>query len=922
MHDRTERMHMNWFACSFAFALAASAASAATTAIAFTENTEPFVNPAQGWTAYWNWDKVTNHCNVGCGYARYQWRHFNPQEGVYKWDVLEREIGFYAKKGLPFYFRIMTCSRNGGRKSIVPDWVWEKGAKYKPYPGSRYNWGEGGTNQNATTEMWCPVWNDRIFLEEHAKFIRALAEKYDGDPRLYAIDIGSYGNWGEWHCWRLGKDGVSDRDYGADYETKWRIMRMYIDVFKKTPLIAMTDDVPTLVRLFKGGKNPPAGLRRDGVGMPKLFNRWGKSGWKYDAVDGMDDVWKSKPIAFEWLQPLSRLMKPGDRAFEKGQKMDDIGYAVKWMLDRHVSTIDTVPFYPWQLDDYPEKKKDTRLLDLYAGARLVPVSADVERVGERVSVTLNGINKGVAPIYAPYRLSLCVKSAGWQRDFDADLLKCLPGPFTFKGVFDGVPRGALSLRIRHEHGVWRDFRFAAKELDGDGSLLLGAQDAGSVPGKKENAVGLFDRAHLRGACDRTPAFYAPGETMTFTLRLEHVGGPVPAGTAFVVWKRTGDDSLAEEGRVDAATLPLVVRTSLGKPGFVRLFATLQDAKGRIFRRAEKIDGRTVDGVRAANPYEKNDRRVFFDGGAGVEPEKIAQFPEPEDFDAFWAKRRAALAAVPMTAERKLVDGVGGPANIYAVSVTCAGPRPVTGYLSVPKWAEGKKKACGALVRFDGYSRSSVQRPTKVGGKGLMIFHINAHGYELGREYGYYKKFYKSIESNGHGYAFDPAQNSNPDTAYFGGMTWRVMRALEYVKSLPEWNGRLSVTGGSQGGLQCIWAAGLDRDVTEVDARIPWGCDHGGETMGRNRGGWFIPFAKGLPYYDAVNHAKRVNPSCRVNISRAGLGDYTCPPSGIAMMFESLPCASKRIFWVQGSTHGFAPAEPNQVFSVKKGIWKK
>ena len=41
-----------------------------------------------------------------------------------------------------------------------------------------------------------------------------------------------------------------------------------------------------------------------------------------------------------------------------------------------------------------------------------------------------------------------------------------------------------------------------------------------------------------------------------------------------------------------------------------------------------------------------------------------------------------------------------------------------------------------------------------------------------------------------------------------------------------------------------------------------------------------------------------------------------------MMFENLPCASKRIFWVQGSTHGFAPAEPNQTFSVKKGTWKK
>lgn len=903
-------------------ALPASAAE-----ISFTEETAPFVNPAQGWTAYGNWERVTNHVNVGCGYFRFQWQQFNPAEGVYDWTALEREIDFYARKGLPFYFRIMTCSRNGGRKSLVPDWVWAKGAKYKPYPGAKYNWGEGGACSNETAEMWCPIWNDAIFLAAHGKFITALAAKYDGDPRLYAIDIGSYGNWGEWHCWRLGKDGVSNRDYGADDETKWRIMRMYTENFHKTPLIAMTDDVPTLARLFKGSEGvPPAGLRRDGVGMPKLFKRWGKGDSPYNVVEGMDDVWRKKPIAFEWLQPLSRLIKPGDRAFERGQKMDDIGFAVRWMLDRHVSTIDTVPFMPWQLDEHPEKKKDVKPLDLYAGARLVPASAKVARTADgRVTVQLKGVNKGVAPIYAPFRLALCVKSAGWQKDFDESLATCMPGPFEFKGAFDGVPSGALTLRIRHVAGIWRDFRFAARELDADGSLVLDSADG--VASGKPAAVAVppasFAGAHLRGVCDRTPALYAPDETMTFTLTLEDVVGTLRPGEAFVEWRRTGDDGERQEGRADAAAeMPLVIRTKLGKPGFVRLFAVVKDRTGKVLRRTVRQDGRTPDGTRAANPYEKADSRVFFDGGAGVEPTQIAPYPEPDDFDSFWAKRKAQLAAVPVEAERRKLDGIGGPANVYAVKVACAGPRPVTGYLSIPKAIEGKKGSYGALVRFDGYSRTSVQQPMKSGPKGVIVFHVNAHGYELGRDAAYYKAFYRSIESNGQGYAFDEKQNADPETAYFGGMTWRVMRALEYVKSLPEWNGRnLAVSGGSQGGLQSLWAAGLDRDVTAVETRIPWGCDFGGETMGRNRGGWYIRFAKGLPYYDAVNHAKRVNPSCRVDIARAGLGDYTCPPSGISLMFNALPCTRKRIRWVQGSTHGFVPAEPNQTYDLVFGDWK-
>ena len=46
--------------------------------------------------------------------------------------------------------------------------------------------------------------DDPIFMEEHEKFIKALAARYDGDPRLGGLDLGSYGNWGEWHCTSLG----------------------------------------------------------------------------------------------------------------------------------------------------------------------------------------------------------------------------------------------------------------------------------------------------------------------------------------------------------------------------------------------------------------------------------------------------------------------------------------------------------------------------------------------------------------------------------------------------------------------------------------------------------------------------------------------------------------------------------------------
>ena len=435
----------------------------------------------------------------------------------------------------------------------------------------------------------------------------------------------------------------------------------------------------------------------------------------------------------------------------------------------------------------------------------------------------------------------------------------------------------------------------------------------------------LDTAFLKGVCDHERALYAPGEEMVFTMRLQGLSGELEPGMWFVDWKRTGDDGQTDGAIVPlSADKPLVIRTKADRPGFVRILAVVKDKDGKVYRKNMKIARQTVDGTVAQNPQELNDNRVFFDGGAGVEPDRIETLPEPADFDDFWARHRATLAKVPLTVERDRMPGKEKDvANVYRVKIACAGPRPVTGYLTIPKWADGVKTKClGARMRFDGYSTTSIQKPEKGDQKGVIILHINAHGYELERDADYYRNFYESIRSSGEGYAFDPKQNSDPETAYFCGMTYRVMRALEYVKSLPEWNGKkLIVSGGSQGGLQSFWAAGLDPDVTDVYAGIPWGCDFGGEALGHNRGGWFVKGAAGLGYYDICNHARRIRKDCRVEIYRAGLGDYTCPPSGVWTLFHRLPCANKRIRWMQGSTHGYVPPKPNQEFAIEVGEWK-
>ncbi|MBN2711308.1 MAG: acetylxylan esterase, partial [Planctomycetes bacterium] len=162
---------------------------------------------------------------------------------------------------------------------------------------------------------------------------------------------------------------------------------------------------------------------------------------------------------------------------------------------------------------------------------------------------------------------------------------------------------------------------------------------------------------------------------------------------------------------------------------------------------------------------------------------------------------------------------------------------------------------------------------------------------------YFKEFSAGLKN----YAFSKEENSDREKTYFHGMAFRVLRALEYVKSLPEWNGKeLQSNGGSQGGLQGLWGAGLDPDVTSSNIWSPWCCDLGGITLGRQRG-WRPDYNTELDYYDPVFHAKRIK--AKVHII-ANYGDYTCPPSGVWVVYNNIPHENKSMEVKQGCTHSY------------------
>ena len=396
-----------------------------------------------------------------------------------------------------------------------------------------------------------------------------------------------------------------------------------------------------------------------------------------------------------------------------------------------------------------------------------------------------------------------------------------------------------------------------------------------------------DFAQLFGTTDRSPLEYAVGEEMVFDLRTQYFTNAIDG--AYVEWERAGDNGNVVTGR--CAGTAATIRTSLDRPGFVRILAWLKDAKGKAW--------------------------LKFEGGAGADVARIRQgVPEPDDFDAFWARQKAALATVPLAAEREEIKSPTPGVKLYKVKLACAGKMPSTGYLSIPEAAE----KLPATLEFHGYNASwggRLRRPPRSVPKDRIQMLVSAHGFDLdSQEKGYYERIQKAASSNGHTHGFDPEQNKNPETSYFLGMVLRDVRACEYVKTLSEWNGRdLTVAGYSQGGMQAIWMGALVPGVSNVSAGIPWNCDMGGSEVKRLRGDWYVKWVPGLGYYDPVNFARRIPRTCTVQIPHAGLCDYVCPPSGVMAFWNNLTCP-RRIRWVQNSTHGTEPPYPNDSWEYR------
>ena len=265
---------------------------------------------------------------------------------------------------------------------------------------------------------------------------------------------------------------------------------------------------------------------------------------------------------------------------------------------------------------------------------------------------------------------------------------------------------------------------------------------------------------------------------------------------------------------------------------------------------------------------------------GFSPEKITPTVKmPDDFRSFWKRQIDAVANEPLEFTRTLNTTYStSDVLVYEVSfrVDAFGHR-MNGWLIEP----AKKGDYPAVLLPPGAGIKAQLPTTEYAKKGIITLQIEIHGLPLQADEQQYQALRKAFGD----YMF--FQSFDRERYYYKHVYQGCVRAVDVLRSLPECNGRIGVTGGSQGGALAIVTAALSPYIQAVAAFYPALCDMTGYLHNR-AGGWPHIFnnensqvynkpmiVETLAYYDVVNFARLLKVPAFFSF---GYNDNTCPPT--------------------------------------------
>ncbi len=375
--------------------------------------------------------------------------------------------------------------------------------------------------------------------------------------------------------------------------------------------------------------------------------------------------------------------------------------------------------------------------------------------------------------------------------------------------------------------------------------------------EKKDKKDAVPKAPLVVRCDRDNAMYKIGEKAQFFI------SGTRAGEATYKITNDGVGKISEGKIVMKPGESYSVTATLAKPGFLQL-------------RVRQGDDQAL-------------------AAAAFDPTKIEPTAKmPPDFDAFWEAGQKELAQVPMDPKLEKSEKFSSDqVTCYRISLANVGGKRVHGWISVPK---GAGPFPGVLT-VPGAGVYGILPDRYHAALGALSMNIIIHDIPVDETPDFYKK-----EAAGSLKDYRDIGMDDKEKSYFRPVILGCVRALDYLVSRPDFNGKdLAVTGGSQGGALTLITSGLDQRVTLAAPNVAAMCDHSGKAFGRVCGWphWLEHTPKGKEqqvlensaYYDAVNFARKFKGK---SLHGVGFIDTVCAPTTVYAAYNVVPEPKKMI----------------------------
>ena len=340
------------------------------------------INPSMGWTMHFYSNVPSNYGSklapsdtlddfpgLSTVYLRIPWAFIEPAEGKFNWAILDTPAQRWIAKGKRIALRL-TCSENW-MKHATPEWVKKAGAK-----GTFYKYGKGRVSEGGS---WDPFFDDPIFLRKLDKFLAAAAARYDGNPNVEFIDVGTFGLWGEGHT------------HASSKQDKMDIQKVHIDLhlkhFRKT-LLCISDD-------FAGHDKPGRRFPITDYALSKGVTIRDDS----ILVQPPPRSWYHSEMAQEFWPRLPVILEHQHYGPAIKRNAWDGKLLLKSVEDYHASFM-SIHWWPRVLLE--QNRETIEKINLRMGYRLQPIKVAWPRtvgISERFKVQWVWCNKGVAPCY-------------------------------------------------------------------------------------------------------------------------------------------------------------------------------------------------------------------------------------------------------------------------------------------------------------------------------------------------------------------------------------------------------------------------------------------------------------------------------------------------------------------------------------------